>query len=270
MAISAKDVMTLRQRTGVGMMECKAALEETRGDFDAAIEMLREKLKGDMEERSDRQASEGAIAIARGDGSVAMIELLSETDFTGRNESFLAGAEKIAQLALACDNGEVTLNSEMESIVDDLRITIKENITVGRGIKYSGGTLGSYLHHNHKIGAIIQGEGDMSEDLLRGLCQHIAAAVPPLVPQPLAVDEKGLAPELIDQQKANFVEEAKDSGKPDSIIEKMVTGKLRKWINENTLLGQTYIRELDAKKSVGSYLPDGATIQQFVRFELGA
>ena len=88
MAISAKDVMTLRQRTGVGMMECKAALEETRGDFDAAIEMLREKLKGDMEERSDRQASEGAIAIARGDGSVAMIELLSETDFTGRNESF--------------------------------------------------------------------------------------------------------------------------------------------------------------------------------------
>ncbi len=270
MAISAKDVMTLRKRTGVGMMQCKAALTEASGDFDAAVEVLREKLKGDMEERSGREASEGVIAISKEPGSVAMIELFSETDFAARNDSFLAAAQKIADLARLQLAGEITATGEMSQLVDDLRITIKENISLGRAVKFECAVVGSYLHHNNKAAAIIACEGDLPDDMLTGICQHVTAAVPPLMPAPLAVDEAALPADAVEQQKSTFVEEARASGKPDEIIEKMITGKLRKWVNENTLLGQTYIRELDAKKPIRHYLPKGATVTQFARFALGA
>ena len=269
MAISAKDVMTLRQRTGVGMMECKAALAEASGDLDAAVEVLREKLKGDMEERSGREASEGAIAISKEPGAVAMIELLSETDFAARNDSFLAAAQRIADLARLQPAGEITATGEMSQLVDDLRITIKENISVGRAVKFEAAVVGSYLHHNNKIAAIVACQGDLPDELLTGICQHVTAAVPPLMPAPLAVDEAALPADAVAQQKAAFVEEARASGKPDEIIEKMITGKLRKWVDENTLVGQVYLREMEAKKPVRDFLPEGATIHSFVRYKLG-
>lgn len=270
MAISAKDVMALRQRTGVGMMECKAALTEAGGDIEAAIALLREKLKGDMEERADRAANEGVIAIARGPGAVAMIELVSETDFAARNDSFVAAAEQIADLALQGADGEQTATPAMQQIVDGLRITIKENIALGRTVKLSGSVVGGYLHHNHQVAAVLAGSGAFTPDLLTGLCQHIVAAVPPLMPRPIAVAAAQLPAEAVAQQKQAFTEEAASSNKPANIIEKMVEGKLRKWIAENTLLGQTYVRELDAKKPVSHYLPEGATISAFVRFQVGA
>ena len=266
MAISAKDVMTLRQRTGVGMMECKAALNDANGDMDAAIALLRERLKGQMDERSERAASEGAIAIARRGDAVAMIELLSETDFAARNDGFVAAAQKIADLALAGADGEVAPTDAMKHLVDDLRITIKENISLGKGVKLSGGKAGAYLHHNRKVGAIVLAQGDFSDDLLTGLCQHVVASVP----TPLAVDEAGLAPAALQEQKDKAAEEAKASGKPQQIIEKMVQGKVRKWVDEQTLLGQIYIRELDAKKPVRDYLPKGGKVVNFARFQLGA
>jgi len=269
MAISAKDVMALRQRTGVGMMECKAALQEADGDTEAAVALLREKLKGKMDERTDRQAHEGVVAIARGPQAVAMIELQSETDFAARNDGFLTAAQQIADLALAGPDGEQAVSDAMTKIVDELRITIKENISVGRAVKFSDGTVGLYLHHNRQVGALVAGEGDFSDELLAGLCQHVVAAVPPLTPEPLAVEESGLPGDLIEQQKALFVEEADASGKPESIIEKMVAGKLRKWIGEHTLMGQTYIRELDARKPVQHYMPKGGLIKRFVRYQVG-
>ena len=273
MAISAKDVMSLRQRTGVGMMDCKSALVEAEGDMEAAIVLLREKLKGKMDERTDRQASEGTIAIAQRDDDFAMIELICETDFSARNDSFVEGSEKIAELALASDDGNVSANDEMTSVVDGLRITIKENVSLGRAVKFSGradrSNVGFYLHHNRQIGAMVETEGQPPSALLTGLCQHIAAAVPPLMPAPLAVDESGLPQDQLEQQKASFIEEAQTSGKPENIIEKMVVGKIRKWVDEHTLLGQTYIRELDAKKPVRAYLPEGAKILRFVRYAIG-
>ena len=136
MAISAKDVMALRARTGVGMMECKKALAEADGDSAKAIEILREKLKGKMDERTDRPAGEGALAIAKGDGAIAFIELKAESDFTARNDAFVDAAQKIADSVLAGPDGESTTpTAEATELIDNLRITTKENISFARGHK---------------------------------------------------------------------------------------------------------------------------------------
>lgn len=264
-AISAKDVMDLRKRTGVGMMECKQALAETGGDIEAAIELLRKTLKGKMDERSGREAPEGAIAIARDGESVVMIKLLSETDFAARNDSFLAGATKVAELALAQPDGEIKADDAITGVVDELRITIKENISLGGGVKMTGPAIGQYLHHDRKTGVLLEGEGALEQDLLNGVCMHIAAATPP----PVAVDESNLPAADVEKQRQEAIEEAKATGKPQEIAEKIATGKLRKWVDENTLLGQVYLRELDAKKPVRDYLPKGAKLKRFVRYKLG-
>jgi len=264
MAISAKDVAALRQRTGVGMMDCKKALTETNGDVEAAVELLRKRLKGKMDERADRAAGEGAIAVARSEAGAAMIELRSETDFAARNDTFLEAARKIAELALAQPEGEVQATPEISALIDELRITIKENISLARGVKLAG-KVGTYEHHNRQLGALVQGDGDIADELLNGFCQHVTAATP----TPLAVDEAGLPTELVDQQRSEAIEEAKASGKPAEIAEKIATGKLRKWVDENTLLGQIYLRELDAKKPVRDYVPKGAKLTRFVRYSVG-
>ena len=269
MAITAKDVMSLRQRTGVGMMECKKALSETQGNVDAAIELLRKTLKGQMDERSDREAPEGAIAVARSDSGLAMIQLVSETDFTARNDTFISAAQKIADLALQYPAGTVTQNAAMTEIIDDLRITIKENISLGEAIKYDGGpgvTLGSYVHHDRKKGTIIRIEGDVDDDLRAGLCMHITAAKP----VPLAADESSLPADVVAKHKQAAIDEAKATGKPEQIAEKIATGKLKKWVDDHTLLGQIYLREMDAKKPVRDYLPNDAKVTDFVRYELGS
>lgn len=269
MAISAADVVSLRQRTGLGMMECKKALSETNGDIEAAIQLLRERLGSKMEERSGREAGEGAIAVAKEGNSVAMIQLMSETDFAARNDSFVEAAEKIASLALQGPDGPVAeASAAMKEIVENLRITIKENISLAKGIKLTAEKVGSYVHHNRKLGVVIAGEGDLSDELLTGLCQHITAAVPPMMPAPMAIDESGLPQDQLETAKAEFVKEATESGKPPQIVEKMVEGKLVKWKDEHTLMGQLYIREMDAKKPVRDYIPKGAKVLEFHRYAL--
>lgn len=269
MSITAKDVMALRQRTGLGMMECKKALGETQGDVEAAIKLLREQLGNKMQERSGREALEGAIASAKSGSSVTLVQLLSETDFAARNDSFVGAAEKIAQLALEGPDGEFTeATPAMAELVENLRITIKENISLKRYIKLTGSKVGSYVHHNRKLGAVVVGEGDLSDELLLGLCQHITAAVPPMMPAPEAIDANGLDAATVDAARAEFTAEASASGKPAQIIEKMVEGKLSKWKDERVLMGQLYIRELDAKKPVRDYIPKGASITRFVRYAM--
>jgi len=268
MAITAKDVMALRKRTGLGMMECKQALGDANGDADEAIKLLQERLGSKMAERSDREAGEGAIAMARNDGSVALIELASETDFAARNDGFIDAAEKIAQMALSATDGESEGTAQMQALVENLRITIKENISLRRVIKLSGDNVGGYVHHTRKAGAIIAAEGGVPDDILSGICQHITATIPPAIPA-LAVDEAGLPKEQYDAAKAEAVGEAEASGKPKEIAEKIATGKMRKWIDDHTLLGQIYLREMDAKKPIRDYLPKGGKILKFVRHELG-
>jgi len=268
MAISAKDVMALRKRTGLGMMECKKALTDADGDNDKAVELLRERLGKKMDERSDREASEGCIAAACNGGSAVMIELQCETDFTARNDSFVESAGKIAKLALDGADGEVTANDAVNQIVEQLRITIKENISFARGIKMSADKAGSYVHHDGKKGAIIVGNGDLDDDLLTGICQHLAATIPPS-PAALAVDQAGLPQDDVEKQKQAFVAEAEETGKPPEIADKIATGKLRKWVDDHTLLGQIYLRKMDEKKPIRDYVPKGSSVQSFVRYELG-
>jgi len=264
MAITAKDVAALRARTGVGMMDCKSALEEANGDMAAAIEILRKRLKGKMDERADRAAGEGVIVTAQSAEGAAMIELRCETDFTARNDSFLEAARKLAALALQGPEGDVPLSPAITAIVDELRITIKENISFARGVKL-GGRVGVYQHHNKQLGALVQAQGDVPQDLLNGLSQHVTASTP----TPLAVDQAGLPQADVERERGAAIEEAKASGKPAQMAEKIAEGKLRKWVDERTLLGQLYLRELDAKKPVRDYLPKGTSVQRFVRYAVG-
>lgn len=267
--ISAKDVMALRTRTGQGMMECKKALADADGDTDKAVELLRERAGGKMDER-DQEAGEGVVSIATGDGAVAITEIRSETDFVARNEGFVEAGNKIAAAALAEGEGDVASNDAIAAVIEDLRITFKENISYARGNKLTGSKIGHYVHHNNKVGAVVVADGEIDGDLLRGICQHlIAADGKGQWAIPMAVDEAGLPQDQIDAARNAAVEEAKATGKPAEIAEKIATGKMKKWVDDNTLLGQIYVREMDAKKPIRDYIPAGATITGFVRMEVG-
>lgn len=265
-AITAKDVNALRQKTGMGMMECKKALTDADGDVDKAVELLRERAGGKMDTR-DAEAAEGAIAVSRNADAIAVVKVMTETDFSARNEDFLAKVQKIADAVLAADAvGDVPADAAMEQLIEDLRITIKENITLGQAVRFAAPRFASYMHTDRKSAAVVTAEGEVDDDTLRGLCMHVTAAVPPLCPAPLAIDADGLPPESVDAAKKAFTDEAQATGKPPEIAEKIAAGKINKWVAEHTLLGQTYIKELDAKKPVKHYVPAGATITGFARF----
>ncbi len=266
MAISPQDVKALRERTGMGMMDCKGALAEADGDMEAAVEVLRKKAKGKMDERTDRAVAEGTLAVAHRSDAVAIVELNTETDFTARNQNTVDAAEKIAQLALEKADGEVQTDDAIQQEVDNVRFTTKENCSFRRGHKLSGGRLGAYLHHNRQYGVILQAEGDLDDELLTGLCQHVASHQP----TPLAVDEASLPADAVEKQQREAKEEAEAMGKPPEIAEKIANGKIRKWVDEHTLLGQQYVRDMQGKSQVKDALPAGATIKTFVRYKVGA
>ena len=261
--VNAKDVMALRQKTGLGMMDCKKALIEAGGDAAAAEEALREKLKGKMDTRADRAAGEGCIAISIDGDRAAIVEMRAETDFTARNDSFRDMAATVAQNALAGADGEIELSDADRKTLDDVRITTGENISMARGTKLSGGGFGSYIHHDSKLGVLLQFEGDVPEDVATGICQHVAAHVP----TPMAVDETGLPEELVTLKMGEAKAEAENSGKPAEIAEKIAQGKIRKFYEEVTLLGQKFVR--DETKQIRALLPAGTSLKAFVRYQVG-
>jgi elongation factor Ts len=262
--ISPKDVMKLRDRTGLGMGDCKNALVETKGDMEAAEKLIREKMKGKMDARTDRAAGEGCVAVAMGNGKVAIVEIRSETDFTARNEEFRAMAADVAKLALGHPAGPVTANQPIVDRVDVVRLKTGENISFARGEVLEGGSFASYVHHDSKLGVVLQYEGgEIPADVGTGICQHIAAAVP----TPSAIDADRLDPAVVAAKRAEAVAEAQASGKPAQIAEKMAEGKLRKFFEEVTLLGQPYVR--DDKMQVGQVVPKGVKLVKFVRVRLG-
>jgi len=267
--ISAKDVMALRTRTGLGMMDCKKALSETGGDVALAEENLRKKLKGKMDARTERAAGEGRIAIAVSDDgrSAAIVEIRAETDFTARNEQFLDAAEKIAKLALACPSGQITsATDEMTGLIDNIRITTGENASFARGHKLSGdgsAAFGVYLHHDGKTGVLVQGEGDVAEATLRDVAMHCAA----VQPRPLGVTKDDIPANQVEKERKFALEQAMESGKPKEIAEKMVEGKIRKFYEEVALLEQPFVK--DPEKKVKDLLKGGSTIVAFERWTLG-
>lgn len=268
--ISAKDVMNLRNRTGLPMMDCKEALAQTAGDVAAAEDWLRKKLKGKMDKRTERAAGEGRIAVAidKQQGAAAIIEIRAETDFTAKNEKFVQVAQKVAQLALTGQNaGQIKPTDEMNAIVDDVRISTGENCSIARIHKIVGErnktVFGSYIHHDGKTGVLIQAEGSVSDEVLREIGMHITASPT----RPLGVNAEQIPADVVERERKFRIEQAMESGKPQEIAEKMVEGGMRKFFEEVALLEQPFIK--DESKKVKDIVGKDGTIVAFFRWAVG-
>ena len=285
---TAKDVSELRQRTQAGMMDCKKALEENAGDMDAAVEWLRKKGIARGENRAGRAASEGKIvAKTTPDGkSGALVELNSETDFVARNEAFGQTVDKIAATLLADAKADGVVKStegsplmaakfgdapSLAEALKQLTGTIGENIVLRRYARFGGaGAVGAYVHHNGKVGALVEVTGltgEAGQQLARTIAEHVAAGVPTV---PVAVTRDDVPAELVDRERRIFSEQAAASGKPANIIEKMVGGRIDKYYKEVTLLDQPWVR--DDKKTISQLLKDAGpnvSIRRFARFQIG-
>lgn len=270
MEITAQLVKELRTRTGVGMMECKRALSECGGDIDTAIQHLRTSGQMKADKKSARTAAEGSLALAKSeDGARALLlELNSETDFVAKDDGFLAFAQSCADAALAAGTdtvealmGQSADGGTFEEVRQELVARLGENIQVRRlqRLNADGGAIGCYLH-GRKIGVLVAFDGEPS--LGRDLAMHIAAS------RPVCVGEDDVPQELLEQERAVLTAQAQESGKPPEIIEKMIAGRLRKYLSEVTLLGQPFVRDPDT--SVGKLLQSkGASVKAFVRLEVG-
>ena len=268
--INAKDVMSLRNKTGLAMMACKKALMEADGDVVKAEDLLRKELKGKMETKMDRAAGEGRIEVAvSGDGrSAVIVELRAETDFTAKNDKFVAATKKIAELALAVpagSTGEPTV--DMQAIIDDLRISTGENISIGRIEKLESNgdktVYGKYVHHDGKTGVLIEAEGEVGEDTLRQIAMHVTAAFP----RPLGLTPDDIPEDLVEKERKFRVEQAVESGKPREIAEKMVEGGMRKFFAEVALIEQAFV--MDPSKTIKEIVGSGGNLRKFRRWEVG-
>ncbi len=265
--INAKDVMKLRDRTGCSMMECKKALVEAAGDMEKAEDILRKQMKGKMEKRADRAAGEGRIAIAMAaDGKAAsIVELKAETDFTARNDNFIATAQKLAEHALKAAAGAVPATAEMTVLIDHIRATTGENISLGRAAKVAaaaGQSFGSYIHHDGKTGVLLLAQGDVKPETLKQVGMHVTAAVP----RPAGVRPEDVPAEVVEKERRFRIEQAMESGKPKEIAEKMVEGGMKKFFAEIALLQQPFV--VDPTKTVEEIVKPG-TIVSFHRWEVG-
>ncbi|TVQ76973.1 MAG: translation elongation factor Ts [Phycisphaeraceae bacterium] len=265
--ISAKEVMALRQKTGLSMMECKKALQETGGDAAAAEDFLRKKLKGKMETRTDRAAGEGrvVIAVASDKSAAVIVEIRAETDFTAKNENFGATAEKIAQLALKQPAGVVTPTDEMKNLLEDLKITTGENLSIARVEKLegSGATWGNYIHHDGKTAVLLHADASVSEAVARDVCMHITAAMP----RPVGVTAKDIPSDVVERERKLALEMARDSGKPEEILVKMVDGKINKLISDLALVEQPFVKE--PEKKIRDIVGGDGKIHAFRRWQIG-
>jgi len=265
--INPKDVMALRNKTGLPMMACKAALAEANGDMEKAEEILRKSLKGKMEARTDRAAGEGRIGIAVSDEAAAIVELRLETDFTAKSEKVVEGVKAIAQAALQEHSGGVSPSPTMQAIVDDIRITTGENAGYARGHKLAQdpgtGAFGQYVHHDGKTGVLVQAEGSISDETLRQICMHITAAVP----RPLGISANDIPADVVDKERRFRLAQAMESGKPQQIAEKMVEGGMRKFFEDVALLEQPFI--INPEKKVKDIVGPKATIVAFLRWQVG-
>ncbi|MGM0594847.1 MAG: translation elongation factor Ts [Pseudomonadota bacterium] len=272
MAITAAMVKDLRERTGAGMMECKKALVECDGDIDAAIEHMRKTGLAKADKKAGRTAAEGLIVIkpSADNKKAAIVEVNCETDFVAKGDEFKNFCDAVAQLVL--DNAPADLDALLattmpggDSVADTLKAMIAkigENMTVRRFklMSSENGQLASYSHGS-RIGVVVDLEGGDAE-MGRDIAMHIAAS------KPQAVSSDDVDPAIIDKEKEIFTAQAKESGKPAEIIEKMIGGRINKFLKEITLLGQPFVKDPDT--TVEKLLKDaGAKVIAFERFEVG-
>ena len=268
MQISATMVKELRERTGAGMMECKKALTECGGDMDAAIEQMRKSGQAKADKKASRIAAEGTIAIANNSKQASIIEVNCETDFVAKDEQFQSFSNQLADLILQSDISDVeALNNTtlpsgqtVEQARLDLVTKIGENIKVRRFEKLNSNSSVSSYAHGKRIGVLVEHNG--SDEVGKDVAMHIAAV------NPICVSEKEVPSDVLDKEREIAKAQADASGKPAEIVEKMVQGKVNKFLKENTLLGQAFVK--DDSLSVDKYLKNtSASVQSFIRFEVG-
>jgi len=269
MSISASMVKELRERTGAGMMECKKALVETDGNIENAIEALRKSGQAKADKKSSRIAADGRIAVAVDGNKAAIAEINSETDFVAKDENFVGFINAVVGAALTSSVDDVDALSAItlpdgrtvEAARTDLVTKVGENISVRRFARVEATDhLGNYTH-GARIGTLVSMSGGSAE-LARDVAMHIAAT------NPVCVDEDGVPADALERERRIFVEQAAASGKPPEIVEKMVTGRVAKFLKEITLLGQPFVKDPDV--SVGQLLKSAdATVNSFVRYEVG-
>ena len=272
MTITASLVKELRQRTDAGMMDCKQALTETNGDMEAAIDLMRTSGAAKAAKKAGRVAAEGLVKInmSTDKKTVTILEVNSETDFVTKGDAFIGFVDMLGTLALkttpanikeflsqTLDNGD-SLEEARESII----AKVGENIAIRRvqTITTDNGVIGTYKH-GERIAVVTALEGG-DEALAKDIAMHIAAN------KPECITEAELSTDLLTREKTIFIEQAKESGKPDNIIEKMIVGRMKKFVNEVTLYGQSFVKDPDT--TVGKLAQsNNAQVKSFVRFEVG-
>lgn len=277
MAISASMVKELREKTGAGMMDCKKALEECEGSIEGAVDWLRQKGLSKAAKKAGRATSEGLIASSMSaDGKTAtLVEVKCETDFVARNENFIELTKKIAKMADEA-NG---INDTIQTLITDSIATVGENMGVGRYVKFAlegEGVLGNYIHSNGKIAVLVAMNCESAAgaanaafvECAKNVAMQIAAA------NPAAVCAAELDPALLDREREVYRQKAREDGKPEQIIEKIVEGAVKKFYKEACLLEQPYIRDdkqtiQDLLNATGKALGEKVSVARFVRLQLG-
>tara|TARA_B100001250_G_scaffold384297_1_gene378989 strand:- start:3 stop:872 length:870 start_codon:yes stop_codon:yes gene_type:complete len=268
MNITASLVKELRERTGAGMMDCKKALNDTNGDIEAAIEVMRKSGAAKAAKKAGRIAAEGIISIKQKESDLVILEVNCETDFVAKDENFLSFAETIIEVIIDHDIDDVNdllkfniVKQTVEEMRQQLIAKIGEKITIRRFEKHTyKNQVGLYLHGT-RIGVVVEIEGG-NEELAKDIAMHIAAS------KPLYIDENNVANEVLDKEREIYIAQAQESGKPAEIIEKMVEGRIKKYIKEITLLGQPFVK--DPEQSIEKILKSAeAKVVSFIRYEVG-
>ena len=280
--VTASLVKELREKTGVGMMDCKTALKENNGDIEASIDWLRTKGIAKAAKKEGRIASEGLIAVEKIDNIASIIEVNCETDFVARNEDFQNVVKKLSILSIKSNNLEDLLDKELDNknikvkdYITEMIASIGENINLRRidKISISNGMISSYIHNQviegmGKIGVLVglesEADNDQLEDLGKKIAMHIAAT------NPISVSIEDIPADVLEREKSILVEEARSSGKPEEIIEKMTEGRLKKYYQESVLLEQIFVVDGESKISdILNSLDKPVKIIEFVRMGLG-
>ena len=271
MAITASMVKELRESTGAGMMDAKKALTETSGDFEAAVDWLRTKGLAKAAKKSGRVAAEGLVAVSVDGPNGVAIEVNSETDFVAKNAEFQEMVRGIAGVALNVDSVESLANADFQGkkvseVITDKIATIGENLSLRRISKISGDQVVSYVHNAAADGmgaiAVLVALTGTNQDFGRQVAMHIAAA------NPQALSSDDLDPSIIEREKSVLTEQARESGKPEQVIEKMIEGRMKKFFSEVTLLGQDFVIDPDLTVQAASEKAD-VEIVGYVRMAVG-
>ena len=263
--ISASQVKELREKTGLGLMDCKKALQEANGNLDLAIEELRKTSGLKASKKSSRSAADGLIGIKNIEGKSSMVEINCETDFVARDDSFNLFMQEVLEI-VSSNRGkplEELMSEGIEEKREKLVQKLGENIVVRRIATSEDGadSSGVYLHSNNKIGTIVSLKGG-NEEVAKGIAMHAAAT------DPIAISPSDISQEVIDKEREIYKAQSEESGKPSDIVEKMIEGKISKFLSEVSLTEQGFVKEPD--KKISDILKDNsAIIVSFTRFEVG-